>query len=117
MKKRFVTLIAGLLLAVPTSVFAEENSGKLSGTFGFYGDTCEANSKAKGCVISFELSGAAAKALYDRMPVKAVPEACTEGLLKDDGNGMRCYKAEGKYRCDFGYSFSKRKITGSDVSC
>ena len=117
MKMRFLTLVAGLAFAGTTSGLAEDKSGELSGTFGFYGETCEGNSHAKDCVISFELNGTAAKALFDRMPVMAVPEACTDGLLKDDGNGMRCYKAEGIYRCDFGYSFSKRKMTGSHVSC
>ena len=108
--------LAALTLGLASTADAGQESGNLKGTYGFF-DSCGPDGKSKNCVMTFEVKGDAAKALYSRMPVKAVPEPCTNGLLKDDGHGLRCYKANGEFRCDFGYSFGKRKFTGSDVSC
>ena len=108
--------LAALTLGLASAAEAAQESGDLKGTYGFF-DSCGPDGKAKTCVMTFEIEGDAAKALYSRMPEKAVPEPCTDGLLKDDGHGLRCYKANSEFRCDFGYSFGGRKFTGSDVSC
>jgi hypothetical protein len=109
-------LIAVLLLSTTPS-FAAEKGGKLSGVYGYFGDTCYENPKDKDCAISIQITGAAAREIYNRMTAKAEPEGCTNGRVKDDENGMICYKIEGAYNCNFGYSFSKRKMTQGDFSC
>ncbi len=96
---------------------AEQKDEKLSGTFGFIGEECMANPKSKACNITIVIEGGAAKAVYDRMPAKAADDWCTEGKIKEDGNGMRCFKVGAEYSCDFGYSFTKRKMTNSNVTC
>lgn len=97
---------------------AEMNVTKLDGVFYFSAESCGENGKASSCKMTFELKGAAAKAMYERMTVKAKTDTCTEGPVKDDGNGLRCYKqSETRFECDFGYQFSKRKFSLSDVSC
>lgn len=110
-------ILAFLAVLWAGPAFADFESGTLTGSFGFYGDRCEDNSKAEGCVMTFQISGEAAKALYDRIKWKPQPDACTEGLVKDSRNGMRCFKVKGEYSCDFGYSFVAHRMTGSDVTC
>jgi hypothetical protein len=111
--KRIVLVLA--LLSTPAA--ADQLSGSVSGTFGFYGDKCSETGQGKGCVMTFEITGEAAKNLYDRIKWKAQPDACTEGLVKDSRNGLRCFSIAGKYSCDFGYSFLLNRMTPSDVTC
>jgi hypothetical protein len=85
----------------------------------FLGDEdCAGGLKSDACVLSFQLSGKAAKLLFDGMRGKAVKEECTGGMEKSDGQGLHCIKsADGTYDCDFGYSFSGKAFTGSSVDC
>jgi hypothetical protein len=112
-----IKLFIALLLLSTTSAIAAEKGGTLAGVYGYFGDTCYENLKDKDCAISIQITGPAAQEIYNRMTAKAKPEGCTNGLIKDDESGMICYKVEGKYNCDFGYSFSKRKMQGSDFDC
>ena len=81
-------------------------------------DFCAKGMKAEGCVLSFQLSGKAAKLLFDGMAAKAIKEECTGGMEKSDGNGLHCIKStDGSVDCDFGYSFSKKAFSGSTVDC
>jgi hypothetical protein len=109
--------LALVFVMTTTPVLADEKSGELSGSFGFYGEKCEKDSKAAGCVMTFVVRGEAAKALYDRIKWKAQPHACSGGQIKDSRNGMRCYKVNDEYACDFGYSFLQQQMTHSDVTC
>ena len=85
----------------------------------FLGDEdCAGGLKSDSCILSFQLSGKAAKLLFDGMRVKAEKEECTGGMEKSDGKGLHCIKsADGTYDCDFGYSFSEKAFTGSSVDC
>ena len=85
----------------------------------FLGDEdCAGGLKSDSCILSFQLSGKAAKLLFDGMRVKAVQEECTGGMEKSDGKGLHCIKsADGTYYCDFGYSFSEKAFTGSGMDC
>jgi hypothetical protein len=115
---KIVALLAVLFVCCGgTSVFADRLTGELAGSYGFYGDKCDDKGNGIGCVMTFEIKGAAAKALYDRITWKPQPDACTDGLVKDSRNGMRCYKVKGEYSCDFGYSFLQQQMTHSDVTC
>ena len=110
------TTLATFALFNP-AVFAEE-APKLEGNTFFDQETCKNGPKSPDCVLSFQLFGANAKILYEGMRAKPVFDACIEGQMKDDSNGLRCSKdAEGKYSCDFGYAFAKRKFTHSKVVC
>ncbi len=90
----------------------------LKGTAFLDVEGCAKGLKASTCVLSFQLSGKAAKLLFDGMAVKAVKEECTGGMEKSDGKGLHCIKSsDGTYDCDFGYTFSKKAFTGSTVDC
>ena len=119
MKIGIVWIFTTLVIFAPfnSTVFAEDDS-KLEGNTFFDQDTCKNGAKSPDCVLSFQLFGANAKLLYEGMRAKPVVDACIEGHTKDDGDGLRCSKdAEGKYSCDFGYAFAKRKFTNSKVDC
>src|SRR5258706_5573901 len=65
----------------------------------FLGDEdCAGGLKSNSCILSFQLTGKAAKLLFDGMRVKAVQEECTGGMEKSDGKGLHCIKsADGTY--------------------
>jgi hypothetical protein len=108
-------LTAFVIILLSPPAVAEE-SDALTGSFGFdrEDDACP---KLGTCTISFQINGAAAKAIYNKMRVKAVADECTGGLVKEDGQGMRCYKEDSGFSCDFGYSFEKKKFGDSLVTC
>ena len=90
----------------------------LKGTAFLDAEGCKDGTKSSTCVLSFQLSGKAAKLLYEGIPGKGVSEECTGGMEKSDGNGLHCIKSsDGTYDCDFGYSFSGKAFTGSNVDC
>jgi hypothetical protein len=112
---RFRYFVLALLFVSP--VFAGEEV-PLKGLAYLDEEGCAKGLKSESCVLSFQLSGKAAKLLYDGMPVKAVKEECTGGMEKSDGKGLHCIKSsDGTYDCDFGYTFSKKAFTGSTVDC
>ena len=112
---KFHYLFIFLLFASPV-VAAEEVPLKGIAFLGEEG--CSGGIKSDECVLSFQLSGKAAKLLFDGMRVKAVQEECTGGMEKSDGKGLHCIKStEATYDCDFGYTFSKKAFTGSAVDC
>ncbi len=111
--KIHLAICAIISLCLPA---AAEESGKLTGTYSFDRED-NACPKLGTCTISFQIDGAAAKTIYGKMRVKAVVDECTGGLVKDDGQGMLCYKEEDGYSCDFGYSFEKKKFGDSLVTC
>lgn len=111
-------LCLSIILQLSSVAAYAEDSTKFEGSTFFDEDTCKKGAKSPDCVLSFNLSGASAKILYEGMRVKAVVEECIGGHTKDDGNGLRCYKDDaGAYSCDFGYAFAKKKFTYSKVDC
>jgi hypothetical protein len=85
----------------------------------FLGDEdCAGALKSDSCILSFQLTGKAAKLLFDGIRVKAQQEECTGGMEKWEGNGLYCNKsADGTYLCEFGYSFSEKAFTTSVEDC
>ncbi len=115
MKSTFV-VFSIFILATPAAAAPRE--GPMEGGFYLSSESCGEDGKAPNCKMTFELKGAAAKTMYDNMRVKAKNDICTDGPVKDDGYGLRCYKMPGdRYECDFGYQFSKQEFTIGDVSC
>lgn len=106
-----------LLMVGSQAAHAELPSGELSGSYFFSEDSCGADGKSKDCKMSFNLTGKAAKLLYNRMKEKAVLDECTEGQIKTDADGLSCYKVKDDYNCHFGYNIEERKLTTSDVDC
>jgi hypothetical protein len=91
---------------------------KVNGSFYLSEDNCTKTGGNSDCKLNFQISGDAARTLYERLKIKPVKDACTEGLRKDDGHGLRCYLTDGKnYDCDFGYNFARKSFGDSDVSC
>ncbi len=111
----FIGIIAASWGPLTVAALAED---KVTGTFFLGEDNCTKTGGSSDCKLNFQISGDAARILYDRMKIKAVKDECTEGLLKEDGGGLRCYFTDEKnYDCDFGYNFAHKKFTGSDVIC
>jgi hypothetical protein len=110
---RYLPLI--LLLASPAAAGDEV---PLKGSAFLDAEACKDGLKSDTCMLSFQLTGKAAKLLFDGMRAKAVQEECTGGMEKSDGSGLHCIKStDGTYDCDFGYSFSGKAFTGSSVDC
>lgn len=109
------SLVLALLLVTP-AIAADEVPIKGSVFLGEEG--CAGGTKSPDCILTFQLTGKAAKLLFDGMRVKAVKEECTGGMEKSDGHGLHCIKSDdGTVNCDFGYTFSKKAFTGSAMDC
>ena len=113
--RKYLALVTTLLLSTPA--LADFESGDLSGSYGFFGDDCEASSNAPDCKMTFSITGQAAKRMYQRMKAKEVADECTGGKSKDDSKGVTCLKEGAEYNCHFGYSFKQGKLTDSNVVC
>jgi hypothetical protein len=111
----FLSLAA--VLSSTASLGADDDK-KLEGFFFLSEEGCGGKTPSPKCVMSFQISGPAARTLYEKLKGKAVKDECTDGLRKTDGNGLKCYKTEGdKYDCDFGYSFKRKAMVESEVDC
>ncbi|MBG1231438.1 hypothetical protein [Aestuariivirga litoralis] len=94
----FSAVILISILTVPA--IAED---KLSGTLSVNDDKS----------LNITIEGDAAKTLFDGMTGKAVDQECTGTTDKTDKSGLTCSKGDGKYFCEFGYSFKKRAFTNA----
>lgn len=104
----FLTLQTGGALAA--------GEGALKGDFYLQAEVC--GKGGANCEITLNIRGGAARALYDNMKSKAEKDACTEGFVKIDADALRCFLMPDKtYECDVGYSFAKKRLVGSDMSC
>jgi hypothetical protein len=85
----------------------------------FVGDPdCAAGVKSDTCILSFRLTGKAAKLLFEGLRDEAQREECTGSLEKGGGNGLFCHAYEdGTYLCEFGYSFKEDAFTFSAEDC
>lgn len=80
-------------------------------------EACAKGLQGADCVLTFEVSGKAAKLLYEGMKVKARHEECTGGMEKAE-NGLHCIMGEDKtYNCDFGYHFKDKEFAGGHLDC
>jgi len=91
-------------------------SGALSGNFEIGGQTAVDLSPDAplDTRLRIHLTGNAAKALYDSMPVDADPSACTDGLSKSIGD-MECAIVDGEYECWFAIDIKAQTIQGGWV--
>ncbi|MFN0195047.1 MAG: hypothetical protein ACKVP5_24225 [Aestuariivirga sp.] len=107
-----------VFMAIPAGHGVALDELKLEGAAFLDEEACAKGLTAEGCNLSFQLTGAAAKTLYDGMADTPVKEECTGGLEKSDGKGLHCIAYEdGTAACDFGYHFGKKEFGGSSVSC
>jgi hypothetical protein len=110
-------LFIAALICSTASVRAEDDKN-LQGGFFLSEEGCTGKMLSPKCVMSFQISGPAARTLYEKLKGKGAKDECTGGLVKTDGHGMRCFKTEGdKYDCDFGYSFRRGGLVESEVTC
>jgi hypothetical protein len=104
--------------SVGYNALAADSEGKITGEYRLNQETCAKGAKAPGCEITFEISGKAAKALYEHMTSTAEDEPCTGGKVKVDNEALRCFLTDGhNYSCDVGYNFVAKKLAFSDVTC
>jgi hypothetical protein len=113
-----VLLSAAALSFLPAAAASAADADKLEGEAFLDEEACAKGLSAPDCVLSFVLTGKAAKTLYDGMRAKPVREECTGGMEKSDKNGLHCIKSDdGTYNCDFGYHFAQRRFAGSAQDC
>ena len=104
-----------LLIAAPAQAV---ETTPLEGTVHLDRDSCSTGSDASQCNVFFEVHGAAAKVIYDRMQSDAKDDLCTGGKMKSDSDLMLCFATPDKsHSCYFGYSFGNRSIIPGDISC
>lgn len=111
-----LAFIAALCAFPAVAQEQEEKDDPLTGEF-FFDREDDACPKLGTCTISLQITGSAAKAIFDKMRTKAKPDECTGGVEKSDKSGMRCFKVDKEYNCDFGYSFEKKQFSQSLVTC
>ncbi len=110
-------LAAAVLLAAALVPGAHAKEMPLEGMAILDEDYCGKGMNTEGCILSFHISGAAAKTLYDGMRAKARQQECTGGLEKLEG-GLSCIKdGAADYNCSFGYHFKQREFAGSGEDC
>jgi hypothetical protein len=117
----FTRYLASLALAaallVPVAV-AQDNTPKLEGTVFLDEEACAKGMNKPDCVLSFSVSGEAAKLLFKGMTEKAKREECTGGMEKANSNGLHCIAYDDNtFQCDFGYHFKDKKFAGSNMDC
>ncbi len=115
----FVLIAAiGLPLAMSAPAFPR-NEIKLQGSVYLDEEACAKGTSAPDCRLSFEVTGKAAKMIYDGMTEKGVMQECTGDVEKFDESGMHCIKGKtaADYYCDFGYYFKKREFGGGGDGC
>lgn len=114
---RFKLLAACLFAAgLQAGAASAADEGDLAGSFFLPQDKCGSGSAI--CEITLEIRGDAARVMYEKMKSKAVKDECTEGFVKTDAGALRCFLMPDKtYECDVGYSFAKKRIVGSSVTC
>ncbi len=103
---------------MPADTFAEVKSELIEGVYRIDSGNCSVGQQTPACSIYFELRGSIAQKMYINMTSKGVADLCTGGLVKTNGDGLRCFDlGSGEYTCDVGYSFAKQKLVSGDMIC
>ncbi len=111
-------LAAAALAIMSADSFAEVKSEPIEGVYRFDSGNCSAGQLTPTCSIYFELRGKIAQKMYTNMTSEGVSDLCTGGLVKTDGDGLRCFDlGTGEYACDVGYNFAKQKLVSGDMTC
>lgn len=73
----------------------------------------------EGRELGIIIDGEMAKKVYLAMPVAEMPEPCTEGFQKRDGDGLFCIVTPDRkeYQCSFGYVLGKQRVTFGPLRC
>ena len=116
MKRSIVTLLL-LLAALPVAAWQYQS---LSGQYRIAGQTVidPPPFEARDTHLHLELSGAAARDLYNAMKVAPKPDECAgDGALIKTIGEMQCLRSEdGKeFQCSFAIDIANQKITGAGV--
>jgi hypothetical protein len=108
--------IACILFFLSPALAADDQP--LEGSTYLDAESCAKGLMSETCVLSFYITGKNAKLLYDGMSDKAIRSECTGEMEKNDESGLHCMKSDdGKFSCNFGYSFKEKKFTGSGEDC
>lgn len=112
-------MLAAIALAImPADTFADVKSEPIEGVYRIDSGNCSVGQLTQTCNIYFELRGSIAQKMYTNMTSKGVSDLCTGGLVKTDGDGLRCFDlGASEYVCDVGYSFAKQKLVSGDMTC
>jgi len=110
-------LVSSAILA--SALAAERFKVKLQGSVYLDEEACAKGTAAAGCQLNFEVTGKAAKVLYDGMRTEGVLQECTGEIEKFDESGMHCIKGKttADYYCDFAYSFNEGQFGGGGDGC
>jgi hypothetical protein len=107
-----------LLTGLSCAPAAALDAFKIEGAAFLDDEACAAGLEAEGCVLTFSITGKAAKTLYEGMKAKPQKEECTGGLQKVEDSGLNCINnSDTEYKCDFGYHFKERAFGGSGMDC
>lgn len=112
-------MFATIALAImPADTFADVKSELIEGVYRIDSGNCSVGKPTPACSIYFELRGSIAQKMYMNMTSEGVADLCTGGLVKTDGDGLRCFDlGSGEYTCDVGYNFAKQKLVSGDMTC
>lgn len=116
MKRSIVTILL-LLTVLPVAAWQYQS---LSGQYRIAGQTVidPPPSEARDTHLHLELSGAAARDLYNAMKVAPKPDECADdGAMIKTAGEMQCLRSEdGKeFQCSFAIDIANQKITRASV--
>ena len=112
-------MLAAVALAIMSAdTFAEVKSEPIEGVYRIDSGNCGVGQLTPTCSIYFELRGNIAQKMYTNMTSEGVSDLCTGGLVKTDGDGLRCFDlGASEYGCDVGYNFARQKLVSGDMTC
>lgn len=119
MKYLRVGLILVSSISLAPALAAEPVDVQLQGSVHLDEEGCAKGTGEAGCQLNFEVTGKAAKVLYDGMTSEGVLQECTGEIEKFDESGMHCIKGEtaADYFCDFAYSFKEGTFAAGGDGC
>jgi len=113
------SIFAAIVLTIMSAdAFADVKSEPMEGVYRIDNGNCSGGQLTPTCSIYVELRGSIAQKMYINMTSEGVADLCTGGLVKADGDGLRCFDlGAGEYVCDVGYNFAKQKLVSGDMTC
>ncbi len=122
MKKIWTVYFAVAMIGLPLVTSAPaiaDNAIKLEGSVNLNEDYCTKGTAGPDCSLNFEITGKAAKVIYDGMTEKGAFQECTGNVEKFNESGMHCIKGKtaSDYYCDFGYYFKKSGFGSGPDGC
>ena len=115
-KRVVIFSLMGLLTAASLTTHVQANQ-RLEGFFRLGNQNCT-DGNTDTCFYYLELTGEAAKALYDNMRSEPEKDDCGGGTVKSDDERLLCFRFKADdYACWFGYDFARRQISTGDFAC